>query len=100
MQKTRVLQKNAGYTKQSKTTVSSGCSLHVWSFGAADDQFPAKEFLVMEFLDGPTRFLDGCHLNERKAFGSLRILVANDLSISNLADAIKQLEKIALRRIE
>jgi hypothetical protein len=54
----------------------------------------------MEFLDGPTRFLDGCHLNERKAFGSLRILVANDLSISNLADAIKQLEKIALRRIE
>jgi hypothetical protein len=54
----------------------------------------------VKFLNSASSFLDGCHLNEGKAFRTLRILVTDDFGILNLAYPVKQLEKIALRGIE
>jgi hypothetical protein len=68
MQKTRALLENAGQTKLQMTEIRSGCPLHIWSFGAAYDQFPAEELFIMKFLNRTPGFFDGCHLNEGKAF--------------------------------
>ena len=54
----------------------------------------------MKFLNSATSLLDGCHLNKRKAFGTLCIFVADDLGIPNLTYTVKQIEKIALRSIK
>ena len=89
MQKTRALLENAGQTKLQMTEIRSGCPLHIWSFGAAYDQFPAEGLFIMKFLNRTPGFFDGCHLNEGKAFGTLCVLVTDDLSIFNLANPIK-----------
>jgi len=99
-QKTRVPQENAGHLEAAKTSIRSGCPLHIRSFGTAHDQFAAQKLLVMKFLNRSPCFLDRCHLNERKAFGTLCILMTDDLGILNLAYTIKKLEKIAFRSIE
>lgn len=54
----------------------------------------------MKFLNSAASLLDGSHLNERKAFGTLCIFVADDLGIPNLTYTVKQIEKIALRSIK
>ena len=54
----------------------------------------------MKFLNSASSFLDGCHLNEGEAFGTLRIFVRDDFGILNLAYPVKELEKVALRGIE
>ena len=54
----------------------------------------------MKFLNSAASFLDGCHLNERKALGALCILVTDNLSVPNLTYPVKQFEKITFRRIE
>jgi len=54
----------------------------------------------MKFLHSAASLLDGCHLNKRKAFGTLCIFVADDLGIPNLTYTVKQIEKIALRSIK
>jgi hypothetical protein len=54
----------------------------------------------MKFLHSAASLLDGCHLNERKAFGTLGVFVADDLGISNLTDTVKQIKKVALRSVK
>ena len=66
----------------------------------ANDQLAAEKLFVVKFLNSASSFLDGCHLNERKAFGTLCILMTDDLGISNLAYTIKELEQIAFRCVE
>ena len=72
-----------------KTLIRSGCPLHIWSFGAAHDQLAAEKLFIVKFLNSASSFLDGCHLNEGKAFGTLCILVTDDLGILNLAYPVK-----------
>ena len=43
----------------------------------------------MKFLNRPSRFLDSCHLNKRKAFGTLCIFMTDYLGIPNLAYTVK-----------
>ena len=89
MQKTRALLENAGHAKLAKTLIRSGCPLHIRSFGAAYDQLAAEKLFIVKFLNSASSFLDGCHLNEGKAFGTLCVLVTDDLSILNLAYPVK-----------
>ena len=69
-------------------------------FRAAHDQLAAQEFLVVQFLDGPFRFFDRQHLDEGKAFRTLIVLVGHDLRVLHLADAVEELEQVALGRFE
>jgi hypothetical protein len=89
MQKTRALLENAGQTKLQMTEIRSGCPLHIWSFGAAYDQLAAEKLFIVKFLHSTSSFLDGCHLNEGKAFGTLCVFMTDDLGISNLAYPVK-----------
>ena len=69
-------------------------------FRAADHELAPKEFLVVQFLYGALRFVDGLHRNERKTFRALVVAIAYDLSVLHVADTVEQLEEIALRRVE
>jgi hypothetical protein len=68
--------------------------------GPTNHQFTAKEFLVVQFADGALCFLKCLHLNEGETLGTLIVTISNNLCVLNLANAVEQLEKVALRRIE
>src|SRR6266508_1308280 len=65
-------------------------------FCAAHDQSAAEEFFVVQFLNGPFRFLYGLHLNKRKTFRALVVPVAYYLRILHVPDAVEQFEEVAL----
>ena len=69
-------------------------------FRAANHQFAAEEFFVVQFFHRPFCFLDSLHLNEGKAFRSLIMAIAHHLGVLHVADAVKQLEQVALGRVE
>ena len=54
----------------------------------------------MQFFDRALGFLDGLHLDESKAFRPLVVAVADYLRVLDVADAIKELEQVALCGIE
>jgi hypothetical protein len=54
----------------------------------------------VKLLHSAASFLNGCHLNKCEALGALRILVADDLGVANLANAFEKLEKIAFRSVK
>jgi len=67
---------------------------------ATDHQSAAEEFLVVQFLHGAFRFLNGLHLNECKTFRALIMPVTYDLSVLHVPHAVEQFEEIALGGIE
>ena len=69
-------------------------------FRAAYDQLAAEEFLVVQFVDGAFRFIDSLHLDEGETFRPLVVPVGHDLGVLNMADAVEQLEEIALGGVE
>jgi hypothetical protein len=69
-------------------------------FCAAHDQSAAEEFFVVQFLNGPFRFLDGLHLNKRKTLRALVVPVAYYLRILHVPHAVEQFEEIALGGVE
>src|SRR4051812_33324847 len=69
-------------------------------FRTAHDQFAAEEVLVMQFLDGALRLVHREHLNEGKALRTLVVFVRYHLGVLHRADAVEELEEIALRRIK
>ena len=69
-------------------------------FCAAHDQSAAKEFFVVQFLNGPFRFLEGLHLNKRKTLRTLVVPIADYLRILHVPDAVEQFEEIALSGVE
>jgi hypothetical protein len=68
--------------------------------GAAHDQFAAEEILVVQFVHGAFRLVHGLHGDEGEAFRALVVPVSHDLGILHVADAVEELEQIALGRIE
>ena len=78
---------------------SSG-PLHIRSFCTAYDQLTTQKLLIMELLYSAASFFNSRHLNKREALGALRILMADDLGIADLANAIEKLEKVAFRGVE
>ena len=69
-------------------------------FRAAHDQLAAEEFFVVQFVHGAFRFVDRLHLHEGEAFRALVVPIAHDFGVLHVADAVEQLEEIALRRVE
>src|SRR2546421_333321 len=69
-------------------------------FRAAYDQLPPEEFLVVQFLHCALRFVDGQHLDEGESLRTLVMPVSDDLGVLNCADAVEELEEVALRRVE
>ena len=69
-------------------------------FCTADNQLAAKEFLVVQLCDRPFGFLDRLHLNERETLGALVMPVTYHLGVLDVANAIKELEKVTFRGIE
>ena len=67
---------------------------------AAYHEPAAEEFLVMQFLHGAFRFLDGLHLHEGKSLRTLVVPITYDLRVLDMPDAIKQFEEIALGGVE
>jgi hypothetical protein len=80
--------------------VASASRFALACFGAAHDQFAAKEFLIVQFLDGAFRLFHGLHLDESKTFRTLVVAVANDFRVLHVANAVEQLEEIALGGVE
>ena len=69
-------------------------------FRSTYDQFAAEEFLVVQFRDGAFGFVHSQHLHEGKTFRALIMFVGDDFRVLHLADAIEQLEEIALGGVE
>ena len=69
-------------------------------FCPADHQLAPKEFLVVQFLDCALGFLDRLHLDEGEAFRALIVTIAHYFGVLDMADAIEELEEIALGRVE
>ena len=69
-------------------------------FRAAHNEPATEEFLVVQFLHSAFRFLDGLHLHKRKTFRALVVPIAYDLCVLYVANAVEQLEEIALGRVE
>ncbi|MEY2546148.1 MAG: hypothetical protein QOG48_1265 [Verrucomicrobiota bacterium] len=69
-------------------------------FRAADHELAAEKFLVVQFRDGAFGFVDGLHLHEGESFRALVVAIAHDLGVLHMADAVEELEEIALGRVE
>ena len=69
-------------------------------FGAAHHELATEEFLVVQFLHCAFRFIDRLHGHEGEPLGALVVAIADDLGVLHVADTVKQLEEIALRRVE
>ena len=67
---------------------------------AAHEQLAAEELLVVQLGDGAFRFFDGLHLHEGETFRALVVFVGHDFRVLHLADAVEELEEIALGRFE
>ena len=65
-------------------------------FRAAHEELAAEEFLVVQFGDGALRFFHRIHLHKRETFRALVVFVGHNLRVLHLADAIEELEEIAL----
>ena len=69
-------------------------------FRAADYQFAAEKFLVVQFLHCPLGFLDRLHRDEGETFGALIVAIAHDLSVLHVTNPVKEFEEITLGRVE
>ena len=69
-------------------------------FCATHHQPAAKEFFVVQFLHGAFCFLNGLHLHKGESLRALVVPITYDLCVLHVPDTIKQLEEIALRRVE
>jgi hypothetical protein len=72
----------------------------VAGFSTTDDQFTAHELLVVEFGYGAFCLVDCVHRHECEALRVLRVPMAYDFRVVDLADAVEEVEQIALGRIE
>ncbi len=69
-------------------------------FRATDHELAAEKLLVVQFLYRALGFFDRLHRDEGETFRTLVVAIAYDLGVLNVADAIEELEKVALGRIE
>ena len=69
-------------------------------FRAADHEFATEEFFIVQFLYRSFRFFDALHLHKGETLGALVVPVTYDLGVLHVADAIEQVEEIALCRVE
>jgi hypothetical protein len=54
----------------------------------------------VQFVHSALGFLDGLHLNKRKAFRALVVPIAYDLCVLDVSNTVEQVEEIALGGVE
>jgi hypothetical protein len=69
-------------------------------FRSAHYQPATQKFLIVQFLHGAFRFLDGLHLHKSKTFRALIVPVTYDLSILHVPHAVEQFKAITLSSVE
>src|SRR4029453_248319 len=69
-------------------------------FRAAHNEPATEKFLVVQFLHRAFRFLDGLHLHKGKPFRALVVAIAYGLCVLHVANAVEQVEEIALGGVE
>ena len=69
-------------------------------FRTAYNETATEKLLVVQFVHRAFCLIDCLHLHKRKTFRALVVAIAYDLSVLHVADAVEQLEEIALRRVE
>jgi len=69
-------------------------------FRAANHQFAAEEFFVVQFLHCALGFFDRLHRDEGETFGALIVAIAHDLGVLHVTDPVKEFEEITLGRVE
>jgi len=69
-------------------------------FCSADHELAPEEFFVVQFLHCALGLVDRLHRNERETFGALVVAIAHDLGVLHMADAVEEIEEIALGRVE
>src|SRR4051812_47799206 len=69
-------------------------------FRATYDQLATEKFLVVQFLHRALRLIDRVHLDEGKSFRPLVVAISDHLGVLDRADAVEELEQIALGRVE
>jgi len=69
-------------------------------FRAAHHKLASEEFLVVQLRYRAFRFFDREHLHEGETFRALVVPVADHFRVLHLANAVEELEQIALSRIE
>ena len=69
-------------------------------FCPAHNELAAEKLLVVKFRHCALGFFDRVHLYESETFGTLIMLIADNLGVLNLTNPVEELEQIALRRIE
>jgi hypothetical protein len=69
-------------------------------FCAANNQFAAQEFFVVQFLYRAFRFVDGLHLDKCETFRSLIVTVTDYFCVLNVTDPVKQVEQVTLRCVD
>ena len=67
---------------------------------ATDHELATKELFIVQFLHRTLGFLDGLHLDKGETFRPLIVAIAHHFGVLDVADAIEELEKIALGRVE
>ena len=89
----------SGFANQ--TNCESLVALLVFArLGAAHYQLAAQELLIVQFFHRAFGLINRLHLDEGKTFGSLIMPITNYLGILNMPDAVKQVEQVALGRVE
>ena len=87
-------------SRSEATTVRVLTRLMLVGFRAAYDQPATEKFLVVQFVYGAFRLLDGLHLHKRKTLRALVVTIAYDLCVLHMANAVEQFEEIALGGVE
>jgi hypothetical protein len=72
----------------------------IWRLSTADHKLASKKRFVREFFNRSPSFLERRHLDERESFRALGILVADHLSVTHLADPVKEIEQVAFGGVE
>src|SRR5207244_3448250 len=66
----------------------------------ADHELTPEEFLVVQFIHRALGLLDRLHLDEGETFRALIVAIAHHFGVLDVADAVEQLEEIALGCVE
>ncbi len=69
-------------------------------FRAADHELASEEFLIVQFIHRALGFLDRLHLDEGETFRALVVPIAHYFGVLHMADAVEELEEIALGCVE
>lgn len=76
-------------------SIGEGVLVGSAAFGAADDEFPTHEILIVEDIDGALGFVGGAHLDEGVSFRSLGVFMGDDFGVLDGTGSAEEFEEVA-----